>query len=1160
VRIFFNAETTEPGRDAIGWYHEKRSNDDRNIGLGPNHDWSSHGAGGFRADVQPTTTSRTARHRPANDAEIGVFPAGAALGKAHSRYEWNLIPRTGLEIDSLCSIVMYPTKRQGVPKKGDNAGSADAPRRRPPSLVVGIGASAGGLAAFRSFLDNMPADTGMAFVLVQHLDPVHKSMLVELLRPHTAMEILEAQDGVMLTANLVHVIPPNATLTLEGDMLRVSVPAPAREYRRPIDTFFASLAENQEDCAVGIILSGVGSDGSLGIKAIKEYGGFTLAQAEFDETAMSGMPRSAAATGLVDHVASVETLPGKLLEHQAHLAKVEERKGTDGARQDVLESLAAITAVLRKRLKHDFSGYKPNTMIRRIQRRMQVLQIEAVPAYAEYLRREPAEGDALFRELLIGVTQFFRDEQAFEALGANFLPSLLAAGDTDDPIRVWVAGCATGEEVFSIAILLQEIIGAHRTDASVTIFGTDIDPQAVAFARAARFRRMDGMSAERLQRWFVQDGEDYLPIRAIREICVFSEHNLIRDPPFSKIDLVSCRNVLIYMNNDFQRRIMQTFHYALRPGGYLFIGPSESVSRELRLFSAADKKHRILQRRDSIRAALPEFQPSLRAPAATPASTARTEDPIDRSARRVMAKHSPAYFVIDRHHNIVRFSGGETGRYLEPSEGNASLNFFANLAKALRSQVRRAVETAFASGQMVEEDNIGGDGGHIMDLLVEPIAESGKPVGMVVVAFREGRSRRASDLGPNSPPAILHDVEALQDELRALHARHQATSDELEGQIENIKSVTEEYQSVNEELQSSNEELETAKEEMQSINEELQTINSELQGKNDQLMHANSDLQNLLDSTQIATIFLDDDLRIRNFTPAAREVFSLRDSDRDRPITDIVSLLSYNKLREDVRNVQRTLGVIESELALKDESATFIMRMRPYRTMENAISGVVMTFNNITEQKRHSEHLQILMKELQHRTNNLFAVIQAMARQTARSSTTFPEFEAQFGSRIQGLSHSNTLLIEQDWKGASLDKLIEVQLAPFVGTDTMRVETVGPPVTLAAGAVQTLGLALHELATNASKYGALSVPGGRVVLSWDFSEGNRAPESFRMEWREQGGPLVKPSTRKGFGRFVTDQMVTRALNARVKTDFAAEGLRWTLQMPADEARAFASSG
>jgi two-component system, chemotaxis family, CheB/CheR fusion protein len=1041
--------------------------------------------------------------------------------------------------------------------KSDNAAgaSASAVRRRPPSLVVGIGASAGGLAAFRSFFDQMPADTGMAFVLVQHLDPDHKSLLGELLQPHTAMHVVDAQDQALLAANQIHVIPPNATLTLEGDMLRVTVPAPAREYRRPIDTFFASLADNQEDCAVGIILSGVGSDGSLGIKAIKEHGGFTLAQAEFDETAMIGMPRSAAATGLVDHVASIEKLPAKLLEHQAHLAKIEERKGSDGAREDVRESLAAITTVLRKRLRHDFSGYKQNTMIRRIQRRMQVLQIEAVPAYAEHLRREPSEGDALFRELLIGVTQFFRDEDSFDALKVNFLPSLLAAREAGDPIRVWVAGCASGEEVYSVAILLREAIGALRTDTTVTIFGTDIDPQAVAFARAARFRRMDGISPERLQRWFVKDGEDYLPIRAIRDMCVFSEHNLIRDPPFSKIDLISCRNVLIYMDNDFQHRVMQTFHYALRPGGYLFIGPSESVSRESRLFSAADKKHRILQRHNSVRAALPAFQPHSRATVTVPAPAPR-EDQIDKSARRVMAKHSPAYFVIDRHHDIVRFSGGETGRYLEPSEGNASLNFFANLARSLRPQVRRAVEAAFATGRIVEEENLAiENGSQVVDLLVEPIAESGKPTGMVVVGFREGRPRTEPVHDGEAPPATLRDIEALGQELSTLQVRYQATSDELESQLENMKSVTEEYQSVTEELQSSNEELETAKEEMQSVNEELQTVNSELHGKNDALMQVNNDLQNLLDSTQIATIFLDDDLCVKNFTPAAMEVFSLRDSDRGRPITDIVSLLSYDKLREDVKIVQRTLSVVEHQLDLKDESAAYIMRIRPYRTLAKVISGIVLTFNNVTEQRQQHQHLQILMKELQHRTNNLFSVIQAMARQTARSSASFADFEKQFGARVQGLAQSNALLIDQDWKGVSLDKLIEAQLAPFVGIDTMRIEASGPQFKLAADAVQTLGLALHELATNASKYGALSAPGGRVVLSWSFDDENIAPGFFRMEWREQGGPPVKPSTRKGFGRFVTDQMVTRALNATVETDLALEGLRWRLQMPASGARA-----
>lgn len=1029
-----------------------------------------------------------------------------------------------------------------------------AARRRPPSLVIGIGASAGGLAAFKTFFDHMPSDTGMAFVLVQHLDPDHKSLLVELLRPHSEMPVVEAQDHLPLASNQIYVIPPNATLTLEGDVLRVSMPSPAREFRRPIDTFFASLAESQEDCAVGIILSGVGSDGSLGVKAIKAHGGFTLAQADFDDTAMTGMPRNATATGSVDRIAPVESLPARLLEHQAHLAKVEEQKGSDGAREDIRASLAAITALLRMRLKHDFSGYKQNTLIRRIQRRMQVLQIESVTAYAEHLRNEPSEGDALFREILIGVTQFFRDGGAFEALKANYLPSLFAGRDADDPIRIWVAGCATGEEAYSLAILLQELLATHQHRATVTIFATDIDPQAIAFARIARFRRTDGLSEERLQRWFEKDGDDYVPIHVIREMCVFSEHNLVRDPPFSRIDVITCRNVLIYMENGFQHRVLQTFHYALRPGGYLFIGPSESVGRGSELFSTVDKRHRILQRRDSTSPALPHFPPQDGVTQRIASPTNRTEDQIEKSARRVMAKHCPAYFVVDRHHSIVRFSGGETGRYLEPSEGTASLDFFSNLSRSLRTQVRRTVERVFASGLAVEERNLRLEGGSPVDLVVEPIVEAGKPLSLLVVAFRAAQQSGELSRDKDSSPASLDEVEALRLELHALRARHQATSDELESQIENMKSVTEEFQSVNEELQSSNEELETAKEEMQSVNEELQTINNELHGKNEQLMQANNDLQNLLDNTQIATIFLDDDLTVRNFTPAATEVFSLRDGDRGRPVTEIVSLLSYDQIREDVRRVQRDLGVVESQLDLKDGSATYIMRIRPYRTVANVISGVVITFNNITEQKQQHDHLQVLMKELQHRTNNLFAVVLAIARQTAGNSASLAVFEQQFGARIMALAQSNALLVDQEWKGVSLEKLIEAQLKPFIGEDSTRLELVGPPVTMAGETIQTLGLALHELATNASKYGALSVPDGKIVVSWKFEEDGKAPESFTLEWQERDGPPVKPSTRKGFGLFVTQKMVARSLNATVEVDLAPDGLRWTMQMPASDAR------
>ncbi|ABE65171.1 MCP methyltransferase, CheR-type (plasmid) [Nitrobacter hamburgensis X14] len=1052
---------------------------------------------------------------------------------------------------------LHGEKVEGKQPTPDQSGVI-ATKRRPPSLVVGIGASAGGLDAFKSFFEGVPADTGMSFVLVQHLDPNHKSLLVELLRPHTSMRVEEARDGVALAANHIFVIPPNATMTMEGDLLRVSTPAPAREYRRPIDTFFTSLAENQQECAVAVVLSGVGSDGTLGVKAIKENGGYTFAQAEFNETAMSGMPRSAVATGLVDCVAPVKNLPAKRLEHQAHLTKVEEQKDSEGVRDDVRESLTTITSLLRKRLKHDFSGYKQNTIIRRVQRRMQVLQIEAVPAYVERLRREPPEADALFRELLIGVTQFFRDESAFEALKTAILPSLLAAKQPDDTIRVWVAGCATGEEVYSIAIVLKEAMAELNVEPSVTIFGTDIDGKAVAFARAARYRKTDGVSPERLGRWFVREREHYCPVATIREMCVFSQHSIIKDPPFSKLDLVSCRNVLIYMDNEFQHRVMQTFHYGLNPGGYLFLGPSESVSREIKLFTIIDKKHRILQRQDGVRATLPVVQTasSLRAVEPTWSAEVHAEDGIDQSARRAMDKYAPAYFVIDRHCEVLRFSGAETGRYLEPSPGTATLNLFGILAKALRSQVRNAVDTSFATHQTVVDETVAAtiDGRwYSVQLIVEPIVEIARSPAFFIVAFRErGPLTNGGEAGKTAPAVSDLDAASHQQELRSWQARYKAASNELETHIENMKSVTEEYQSVNEELQSSNEELETAKEEMQSVNEELQTVNSEMQSKNDQLNGVNNDLQNLLDSTQIATIFLDDNLHIKNFTPAAMELFALHDCDRGRAITDIVTLLAYDKLREDVRKVQRTLAVVEQELDLKDESATFIMRIRPYRTVKNVITGVVITFTDITERKAQDDQLRVLMKELQHRTNNLFRVIQAMARQTAKHSANFADFEVQFGARIQGLSESNTLLIGQNWQSVSLERLVRTQLAPFIGTDQARLEIDGLAVFVATEAVQTLGLALHELATNASKYGALSVPGGRILLQWKFTGGDKIPEGFRLEWRERGGPTVKPAKRRGFGRFVIDQMVTSSLHATVGIDLAPEGFRWTLDMPASQ--------
>ena len=839
-----------------------------------------------------------------------------------------------------------------------------------PALIVGIGASAGGLAAFKSFLSNLPADTGMGFVLVQHLSPQHKSLLVELLAAQSPIPVVAATDGQMVKADCVFVIPPDATLTIAEGVLRLETPAPLREHRRPIDTFLTSLAQDCGERAVGIVLAGVGSDGTIGIRSIKEHGGLTLAQAEFDHHALSGMPHSAAASGMVDHVLPVEAMPGKLIAYHKHLVEVSGKKDGNGDRNDIREHLGKITSALHARCQHDFSGYKEATLVRRLQRRMQVLNIDTGSDYVERLRTDQSEVNALFREILIGVTQFFRDPEAFDALNALAILPMLDAKGEDEPVRVWVPGCSTGEEVYSIAILLREALRARNRDPEVKIFGTDIDANAIAIARGGRYRKAaTGVSPERFEQWFAKSGDDYCPTTEIRDMCVFSPHSLIKDPPFSKLDLISCRNVMIYLDEELQDRLMRTFHYALHPGGYLFLGSAESVTRNARLFAALDKKHRVLQRRDA-GANLPAFQPRAVPTAQAPSLPVRrrsADDRIDKAIDRLMQHYAPAYFIIDRNHEITRFSGPETRHYLEPSRGAASLDLFGVVHKSLRSAVRTAVNQALADGQRVVNDNltIRIDGkARALELIVEPIGgeNDAKAGGSCVVAFRDTSPVTAGTATVWMPNASRGDdgkavgsnahLQILEREFAGTRAQLQAAIDEQESQLEDMKSTTEEFQAVNEELQSSNEELETSKEEMQSINEELQTINSELGNKNELLTRLNADMQNLLDSTDIATVFLDSDLRIRHFTPALTQLFPVRDTDRGRPVTQIVSELNYADIRADVEKVQSAGEIVEHDLMLKDGTRSFVMRIRPYRTAQNAIDGVVITFVDITVRKQ----------------------------------------------------------------------------------------------------------------------------------------------------------------------------------------------------------------
>ena len=621
------------------------------------------------------------------------------------------------------------------------------------------------------------------------------------------------------------------------------------------------------------------------------------------------------------------------------------------------------------------------------------------------MREDPHQVELLFRELLIGVTQFFRDPDAFAALATIAIPKILDKIEAEDQIRLWVPGCATGEEVYSVAILLKEALNDREAVPSVQIFGTDIDDNAITAARAGRYRKATGLSSQRLARWFVEEGEEYCPIKPIREMCIFSTHSVIKDPPFSKLDLISCRNLLIYMDTDLQDRILKNFHYALNPDGILFLGPAEGVTRHSKLFGALDKKHRIFQRL-SADVRLPDALSSPTHPAFRPAVAAsaivQDTDRMGRSAKRIADKYSPVYLVVNKSNEIVRFSGGEAGRYLEPSAGTASFKLFDILRKSLRPVVRSALQTALARKEPVVHDDVPlriDDQLQLVTVIVEPIIERSTDAGHRVVVLQSARAvnkRRDTDAAPKAT------LRAMEHELRTTKTQLQSTVDDLETANEEMKSAVEEYQSVNEELQSSNEELETAKEEMQSINEELQTVNAEMAHKNDALTRTNSDLKNLLDSTEIATIFLDNDLRIKSVTPGMIDIFQLRDTDRGRPIADFVTALDYAGLVDDAGMVLRNLSFVEKEVGLRDKRMTFIMRIRPYRTVDNVIDGVVVTFVDISERRRSSDQRTVLIQELNHRVKNSLATVQSIAAQTFRFTETPEAFQQTFEARTHG--------------------------------------------------------------------------------------------------------------------------------------------------------------
>ncbi|NQX02409.1 PAS domain-containing protein [bacterium] len=905
-------------------------------------------------------------------------------------------------------IKSTPAKALPAPKVPESPAPADA--RFP---IVGIGASAGGLAAFEALFAGLPAatDPGMAFVLVQHLAPDHKSILSDLIRRYTRMQVFEVEDGMVVRPNCAYIIPPGRDMAFLNGALQLLEPAEPRGQRLPIDFFFRSLAQDQRERAIGIVLSGTGSDGTLGVRAIKGEGGMVMAQnpasTEFD-----GMPRSALGTGLVDYELPPAEMGAQLIAYATHAFGKPPKSATQPAPK-IESAIKKIYVLLRAQTGHDFSQYKPSTIHRRIERRLAVHQINGIDAYLKFLQQTPGEVEALFRDLLIGVTSFFRDPEAFQMLEDQAIPKLFEHKSPGAVIRVWSPGCSTGEEAYSIAILLVERMEALKQSYTVQVFATDIDPRAIAVARAGLYPASIAadLSLERLARFFTAeaDGSGYRIHKGIRDLLVFSEQSVIKDPPFSKLDLLSCRNLLIYLGAELQRKLIPLFHYALKPEGILFLGTSEGVGEFDDLFTVLDRKAKLYLRKADIngkgRAALSRFQPLI---SATDASLPNAGDKLEVPLRkgkslREMTEQSllsqvvAAGALINGQGDIL-YLHGRTGMFLEPAPGETSVN---NILKMAREGLRRKLTTTLHNAVGSKETTSCPrlrvkTNGHFstVSLTVRPVtvgqgATPDAPLYLVILEEVPEKPEdenlppetAADDLAPGAHGTISPDAEAritaLKAELSAKEEYLQSTNEELESSTEELKSSNEEMQSVNEELQSTNEELETSKEELQSVNEELATVNTELQAKVTDLSRANNDMSNLLAGTGIGTVFVDRALCILRFTPAVSSIINLIPTDVGRPVSHIVSnLVGYSTLVADVQAVLATLIPKEIEV-ITVEGKSYTLRLQPYRTQDNVIEGAVITFVDITEMVR-------VRTELARTTTGISEIMETVAEQEKR--------------------------------------------------------------------------------------------------------------------------------------------------------------------------------
>jgi two-component system, chemotaxis family, CheB/CheR fusion protein len=907
----------------------------------------------------------------------------------------------------------------------------------PSFPIVGIGASAGGLESFEEFFHNIISDSGIAFILVSHLDPTHASMLTEILQRCTAMPVLEVRNNMSIEPNHVYVIPPNWDMTIFHGVLQLVTPGKIRGQRMPIDYFFRSLAEDLEESAIGIILSGTGTDGTFGLRDIIGAGGTTFVQdpatARYD-----GMPSNAVRNNLATYVLSVDKIPAKLLSCIKNQFKKSTRKFNISADSTIYDT-KEILKIIRSATTHDFSLYKQTTVGRRIERRMEACNVESIDEYARYLRGNPDETQILFKELLINVTNFFRDTEAFDVLKREIFSQMFSDKPADYCFRIWVPAASSGEEAYSIAICLREYMDEINQDFKIQIYSTDISKDSIDTARAGVYPEniTIDVSPERLKKFFIKEGNYYRVKKEIREMITFAVQNVINDPPFIKLDFISCRNLLIYLEPQLQKMLVSVFSYALKPAGILFLGPAETIGSRTDLFTPISKKHKfykVISSNEVIHTELfgnYAFHDLQKKEKLENIKIKMDVANLEEIANRELLKSYAPSSVVTDESGLILFVHGKTGKYLSPAPGLANLNVIEMALKELKLKISTGIRNAVKQKKEQEFNNITvetDNGKQVINLIVKPITESEKSPVLLMISFQEMSLKQQKNefamVKLSTKEKELKYIDELEKELAYERENLNAIIEESQASNEELKSTNEELQSTNEELQSTNEELDTSREEMQSVNEELVTVNSELTSKIDQLAEAQNDLKNLLENVNVGTIFLDVELKIKRFTKPVTNLFHLIPSDIGRPLEDIKPEIIITGFIDKARYSIEMFTSHEEELSTRD-GKWYLMRILPYRTTEEVVEGVVITFTDVTLLK----NIESSYKDATELSENIFNTIRQPLlildkdlRVVSANKSFYDFFKVKPEETINNLIYD---LGNKEWNNPSLRKLLE---------------------------------------------------------------------------------------------------------------------------------------